>query len=109
MLRQKDNQAQSITEYAVLIFIVSMVLIAMQVYMKRGIQGVIKTAADEIGNQQDAEEIDVNKGTKTDSDVTTVKSNNQTVNTLVGGSSVVNFDSASTSTGSSIYKSQKEK
>ena len=40
--------AQSLTEYAVLLALVSAALITMQIYMKRGIQGKIKDLADEI-------------------------------------------------------------
>ena len=39
---------QSITEYAVFITVVVMALLAMQVYLKRGIQGKIKDMADQI-------------------------------------------------------------
>lgn len=39
---------QSVTEYAVLLAIVAASLIAMQVYLKRGIQGRIRDMADQI-------------------------------------------------------------
>lgn len=45
---------QSMAEYAILIAIVSAALLAMQVYMRRGIQGVIKAAADDVGKQEDS-------------------------------------------------------
>ncbi len=45
------SKAQSISEYVILIGLVSMALIGMQVYMKRGIQAVVKEAADELGQQ----------------------------------------------------------
>lgn len=65
---------QSLTEYVILIGIVSAAFLAMNVYMKRGIQGVIKVASDEIGRQEDAEEIDPQKGTRTASDIRRVTS-----------------------------------
>ncbi len=45
-------KAQSISEYVILIGIVALALIGMQVYMRRGIQAVVKTAADQIGDQK---------------------------------------------------------
>ncbi len=47
---------QSIAEYVILIAIVSAVLVGMQVYMKRGIQAVVRVAADQVGSQEDANE-----------------------------------------------------
>lgn len=42
---------QSITEYAVLMAVVAAALIAMQVYIKRGIQGKIRDLADQISSR----------------------------------------------------------
>lgn len=41
------NKAQSTAEYAILIGLVVGVLVVMQTYLKRGIQGRVKDAADE--------------------------------------------------------------
>ena len=68
------SQAQSLSEYAIVLGIVASVFLVMQVYMKRGIQAVIKVAADEIGQQKEAEEIDIEKGTYTESLVRRVSS-----------------------------------
>lgn len=46
------RRGQSITEYILLIGIVTAALLGMQVYMKRGIQAVIKSASDEMGEQK---------------------------------------------------------
>lgn len=55
MLKEKRNSlGQSMGEYVVLIGIVTLALITMQTYMKRGIQAGIKIAADELGRQEDA-------------------------------------------------------
>ncbi len=72
MVRKWQNfKGQSIIEYVLVIGVVMVVLIGMQVYMKRGIQGVIKTLADQVGEQKKAEDIDPFKGVKTDSNFTT--------------------------------------
>lgn len=46
-----DKTGQSIVEYAALIAIVVAVLIAMQIYIKRGISGRLRAASDDIGEQ----------------------------------------------------------
>ena len=43
--------AQSTLEYALVIAVVVGALVAMQVYVKRGVQGRLKSAADDIGEQ----------------------------------------------------------
>jgi hypothetical protein len=45
------RRAQSLNEYAVLIVIVTMAFVAMQTYIKRGLQGKIKDLADQISPQ----------------------------------------------------------
>lgn len=45
------KKAQSSLEYAILIIIVLGALLSIQVYIKRGIQGRLKTATDDIGEQ----------------------------------------------------------
>ncbi len=47
----KRKKGQSTLEYAVLIIIVIGALLSVQVYIKRGIQGRLKSAADDIGSQ----------------------------------------------------------
>jgi len=42
-------------EYVIVVGVVIVALVAMQVYMKRGIQAVIKVAADELGEQENSE------------------------------------------------------
>jgi hypothetical protein len=44
---------QSLSEYVILIAIVSAALLAMQVYMKRAIQAAIRVASDQAGKQDD--------------------------------------------------------
>jgi len=44
-------KGQSTLEYAILIVVIIGALLAIQVYLKRGLQGRIKQAADDIGSQ----------------------------------------------------------
>jgi len=46
--------AQSILEYAMVIACLALAMFAMQIYVKRSIQGKLRTAADEIGEQYSA-------------------------------------------------------
>ncbi len=46
----KLRQGQSVLEYAILMVIVIAALLSLQVYIKRGIQGRLKSSADEIGD-----------------------------------------------------------
>ncbi len=46
-----NKKAQTTLEYSILIALVVAALIAMQVYVKRGIQGRLRSATDEIGEQ----------------------------------------------------------
>jgi hypothetical protein len=50
-LRKKKTKGQSTLEYAVLIIIVIGALLSIQVYIKRGVQGRLKSATDDIGDQ----------------------------------------------------------
>ncbi|MFH1519362.1 MAG: hypothetical protein ABIE75_02185 [Candidatus Omnitrophota bacterium] len=45
------RRAQSTLEYALIAAVVAGGLIAMQVYLKRGLQGKLKSASDELGEQ----------------------------------------------------------
>ena len=53
MLRKlrKKIKGQSTVEYAVLIIIIIGALLSIQVYVKRGVQGRLRAAADDIGEQ----------------------------------------------------------
>jgi len=50
-IRLNHNKGQSTLEYAVLIAIIVGALVAMQVYIKRGLQGRWRQATDDIGEQ----------------------------------------------------------
>jgi len=45
------KRGQSTLEYAVLIVVIIAALIAMQVYLKRGLQGRLRESSDQIGEQ----------------------------------------------------------
>ena len=45
------RKGQSTLEYAILIVVVIMALIAIQAYLKRGVQGMMRDSADQIGEQ----------------------------------------------------------
>jgi len=51
MRRLFNKRAQSTLEYAILIAVVVGALIGMQTYVKRGLQGRLKAASDDVGSQ----------------------------------------------------------
>lgn len=56
------SKAQNITEFVVLFSVLSLAAMSMSLYFRRGIQGLIKVASDEIGNQSDAFDTDYRPG-----------------------------------------------
>ena len=110
-----NSQAQSITEFVVIMGIVALALIGMQTYMKRGIQSVIKVSTDELGNQQQAaREIYLGKGTLESSNFTTTtdskRTKKQTKDATTGETSYsIEIDHITTeSTGSAVYSKEKD-
>lgn len=57
-----SGKGQITFEYAIIIGLIAAALTMMQVYLRRGIQAGIKIAADEIGLQEDFENLDIKKG-----------------------------------------------
>ena len=47
----KRVRGQATVEYAVIIAVIIAALLAMQVYMKRGVQGKLRDATDQVGEQ----------------------------------------------------------
>ena len=74
-LNKRKNKGQSTLEYAVLIIIIIGALLSIQVYIKRGIQGRLKSATDDIGDQFSPGNTYVNKHTVTNAQET--QSSNQ--------------------------------
>ncbi len=65
-----QKRAQSTLEYAVLVIVIIGALLSIQVYIKRGVQGRLKSAADDIGDQYSVGNTNVIKTTKTNSKTT---------------------------------------
>lgn len=103
-----NRKGQSIIEYAVILGLVVAGLTAMQVYIKRGIQAGIKVAADELGPQEKAEELDPEKGTKAASEINTRTRSIQRVKLFEGGSQQVDVDSIYSSSGETTYVSNEK-
>jgi len=106
MLRwHTKNNAQSIAEYSLFLTLVAAALLTMQVYMKRGFQGVLKFAADEVGSQEEevAAENMIVPGSPEDSQFTTVRANSYRIYTNNGGASGRDIiTNTSTASGKSI-------
>lgn len=72
MMENKNiNKGQSTLEYAVIIVVVAAALLAMQIYMKRGVQGKMRESTDSIGEQFDA--VDTESSFTSQSSGTTVQ------------------------------------
>lgn len=52
---KKSTKGQSTLEYAAIIAVVVAAIVALNVYMKRGIEGHLRNASDDIGTQYDIE------------------------------------------------------
>jgi hypothetical protein len=52
----RKKRAQTISEYVILITIVAAAVISMFTYVKRGTQGLVRAAADQIGSQVKSEQ-----------------------------------------------------
>ena len=61
-----QKRGQSTLEYAVLVVIIIGALLSIQFYIKRGVQGRLKSAADDIGDQYSAGNTNVLKTTHTE-------------------------------------------
>ena len=62
MLRRRTNRAQTFMEYTILIGIVVTFLMAMSPILKRGVQGVVKILADQVGRQNESDQQDAIHG-----------------------------------------------
>lgn len=77
------KRGQSTLEYVILIGFVVAALIAMGIYMKRGIQGKLRESTDQVGEQYDAG--------NTTSNYTTVSNLVQTEIQTSGGASTIDY------------------
>lgn len=72
IIKRNNKMGQSILEYAIVLAVVITVLGVMQIYFKRGIQSVVRAAADEVGDQkQGLLEYDYKNERKTKGSLTT--------------------------------------
>jgi len=103
MLKKKrSSKAQSVAEYVILIGLVSLALIGMQVYMKRGIQGVVKAASDELGPQENTQVlINFNRQQTTDSEIKESTTGSITRLEVTGGTHTRNINTSTKSITSS--------
>ena len=105
------SKGQAVVEYAILIGVVTVAIVGMQTYAKRGLQAGIKLAADQLGDQrQGASEIDlsVDWKKKGDSKIATTTHASGTnpkapatriVESNAGGARVYRTDEVTTSSG----------
>jgi uncharacterized protein (UPF0333 family) len=77
--RLKLKSGQSTLEYVILIVIVIIALLTIQTYFKRGVQGRMRSAADDIGKQYETTTTNHTKTTTTNSRVTDITSAEGTV------------------------------
>ena len=83
-LSYKKNMGQSVMETGVLILVIVGALIAMQVYLKRGIQGRLRSGVDSIGEQYDPQATSSNFTINHTSNATTT-TNTTTQEKIVSG------------------------
>ncbi len=86
-----NARGQSTLEYAIIIMVVVGALLAMQIYMKRGLEGKLKDSSDNIGAQYSA-------GNVSSSHTTTTATSSDEKTSSQGSSS--NVDTSSNITGS---------
>ena len=100
--KMRSRRGQSTLEYAILVVIVIGALIAIQFYIKRGIQGRFKSATDDIGDQFSPGNTDYNK---------VVITNSKTSDTFMAGvtsSEMLEADSTVTEMNSVIINAELE-
>jgi hypothetical protein len=108
-MKLQKSQGQSLYEYAILLAIVVAVFTGMQIYLKRGIQGMIKLSTDEFGEQaldKNDEYGDLHplKGRLLSSDSATVSDATTNKQLLGGGSEKTDVQQTTTRSGSSTYR-----
>jgi Flp pilus assembly pilin Flp len=79
-----QKRGQSTLEYAVLIVVIIGALLTLQVYIKRGVQGRLKSAADDIGDQYSDGNTNVIKTTIRDSNTQEIENAGTTISNIIG-------------------------
>jgi cytoskeletal protein RodZ len=77
-------KGQSTLEYAVLIIIVIGALLTIQVYIKRGVQGRLKSATDDIGDQYSPGNTNIRKTVSVQSTTSETFNSGVSTSTLIG-------------------------
>ena len=108
-MKNRFLAGQGVLEYVIILGVVVIALAAMSLYFRRGIQAVVKVAADEAGNQKDAEDINPITGIMTSSAINRQTSATQSSRVLKGGSRVSNINTTTSSTGTMSSVSTQEK
>lgn len=81
------HKGQSILEYAMIVAVVVAALLAIQIYMKRGVEGKLRSSADDIGGQFEAAKTKVVSNTsRTGTTVEETTAGKTTVSTGTGSS-----------------------
>jgi len=99
----RRSKGQSTLEYALIVAVVVGALVAMNVYMKRGLQGRLRESADQIGEQFDANNTTINRTTtRTGTTVQTVNAGTTTTHQGdgSGGTTETRTESGSDTVGS---------
>jgi uncharacterized protein (UPF0333 family) len=97
-----QKRGQSTLEYAVLTVVIIGALLTIQVYIKRGVQGRLKSAADDIGDQYSDGNTNVIKTTNRFSNT------QETFNAGVSTSNIIGKELTNTMENSVIINSQQE-
>ena len=101
-LNKNKQKGQSTLEYAILIIIIIGALLSIQVYIKRGIQGRLKSATDDIGDQFSVGNTNV---------TVTMTTSSQSRDTFIAGvtsSNLLRAETTTTITSSNIINVDKE-
>jgi cytoskeletal protein RodZ len=97
-----QKRGQSTLEYAVLIVVIIGALLTLQVYIKRGVQGRLKSAADDIGDQYSDGNTNVIKT------INRASSTEETFNAGVSSSNLLAPETTNTTENSVIVNAQQE-
>lgn len=104
------RKGQSTLEYAVLIVIIIAALLAMNQYIKRGLQGRLKSSADDIGDQFSPGNTNVHRTVQTASNTAELFGMTSTGKSSVGvqTTSLLNREITKTNETSNIINTQRE-
>jgi hypothetical protein len=91
---QRRRRGQSTLEYVVLIIIIIGALLSLQAYIKRGIQGRLKQATDDIGDQFSVGNTNVQHKTTTTSYTSETNMKGQAQSKLLNNEKTITNDSS---------------